>query len=225
MQVKKLLLENNKIESLKVLSFGCGCGLDFYGLYFARKICDMVQFPVFYRGIDLVEWEYRDLIKIQRNLHAQFFYRDIAGIPSDSLKKCNVFVFPKSLSEFPPEAFRSLLGNIQQSNFASPLILAASMVSSQDDKGFRSLISALGREDDSLGQLYSATTQDAPICSDWRFWKYPDEVMANLKKIENFCSDYIACSQIQDCEKNHRAKTPILRQNYVRCYVETFPEL
>ena len=216
-----------KIERLNVLSFGCGCGLDFYGLYFARKICDITHIPVCYRGVDVVEWEYRGLIPNDDNLRFQISNHDITTIPSNDLKQYNIFIFPKSLSEFPDVALKSLCSNIRQSTFPSPFILAASTMTiayTDDECRIKSLIEAFGQKRDMLVPC-CRTGQEIGICCDWSFWDYPKEIITNLKNINDFCSAFSACLHSQNCMNTpeaQRARTPILTQKFVRYYIETF---
>ena len=122
------------IANLSVLSFGCGCGLDFYGLYFARKICDTADIAISYKGIDLVDWDYRDLVSIQNNFQPTFSNYDVAKITNNYLEGYNVLVFPKSLSDFSDESFKSLCDNVHRSRFTLPLFLAASTADGATDR-------------------------------------------------------------------------------------------
>lgn len=87
------------LESYKIFSIGCGCLLDLYGF-----LCSQKETFFEYHGIDVEDWEYRDLIP---NLGPNVVFENksllhcLSDFQQDNLNetlgKFNVFIFPKTI--------------------------------------------------------------------------------------------------------------------------------
>ena len=102
------LVNDNIIEfPFNILSIGCGCGLDYYGLDYALRINEMnCKGYVIYNGVDIAEWNYRDNLN---NPHCDFINIDILDWNKLNSNDYNIIIFPKSINEFKGDKIDKLL--------------------------------------------------------------------------------------------------------------------
>lgn len=104
-------------EKYNVLSIGCGCGIDLLSLYL-----HLLKMPNFsYTGIDLVNWDYRNLI-LPQNANIQFIQANLSNYVFNNFENINVIMFPKSIGELPPNVFQNFLNNFSKIKFQSKRI-------------------------------------------------------------------------------------------------------
>jgi hypothetical protein len=112
----RLLGENFINNKYNILSIGCGCGLDFWGIKFASELNNS-KTEIAYTGMDIVEWEYWD---------------------SCDEEEYNIIIFPKSVGEFDCDSFVNLKESLKNTSFKKDRIaIIASLRSSriEADKG------------------------------------------------------------------------------------------
>ena len=108
---------NQFIEQYKVLSIGCGCGIDLLALYLHQ-----LKTPDFkYTGIDIVDWNYRNLF-LSQNDNIRFIQADISKFIFANFEKTNVIFFPKSIGELSASVFQNFINNFSKINFQSKRI-------------------------------------------------------------------------------------------------------
>lgn len=111
------IFSKNFLNSYSVLSLGCGCGVDLWGLHFA-KLKRKLNCITDYTGIDAVKWKYSEF----DNMNGIFKNIDIVDI--EKLEgDYNTIIFPKSISEFDELAFQHLKDIIGRKEFRSKRVV------------------------------------------------------------------------------------------------------
>ena len=103
------LIEKDFIKNdYNILSIGCGCGLDLWGL---KKATENTKINYNYTGLDCIKWDYSDFFG------EKFINARIENICKLNKSNYNVIMFPKSIGEFDQETFENLKNTIRNSNF------------------------------------------------------------------------------------------------------------
>lgn len=129
----RLLGENFINNKYNILSIGCGCGLDFWGIKFASELNNS-ETEIVYTGMDIVEWEYWDSCDEE----VYFLNEDIGEISKLDEEEYNIIIFPKSVGEFDDNSFANLKESLKNTIFKKDKIaIIASLRSSriEFDKG------------------------------------------------------------------------------------------
>lgn len=173
----------------KIYSFGCGAGLDLAGQYLSLK---KNLTSVDYKGLDLVDWNYKPF-PVSTNIN--YAVNDIDSISKETLKDRNILFFPKSLSEFSDSKFNHLFDAIQNTNFIEPEIcLIISSTDSKDEPRFESIVKGFI----SRGYIYKFSEYDGFY--NWKnespskgiksidyCFDYPDEIKEHLNNLTSMC--------------------------------------
>lgn len=94
------LFQNNTFgDKIAAVSIGCGTGIDYWAMVAALKKFGMKDKIIFYKGIDLVDWEYK--FPYRKKDTVEFYQGNAIEVlsESDSLG-FDIYFFPKSISEF-----------------------------------------------------------------------------------------------------------------------------
>lgn len=217
-------------NKFKVLSIGCGCGIDLWGLYFALK--DLKQEPekrLEYVGIDKIIWDYREEIEIDKVF---FITKDVATLNKFQGENINIITFPKSIGEFTDDEIRSIHSTIRNTKFNSNrFALLGSFIEWRkdvDEIRLRSISQLLcqqnryeciGELDHSQLQLKKGTKIHTlcPAC------KYSQEILSRLIELNKECPTYRSngeCTCRRDCESLN--KYPILSVDYINFKIVLF---
>lgn len=121
--IKMNFLDNR----FNILSIGCGCGIDFWGLRFAKQQINS-DINIRYTGLDIVEWSYWDSF----NEEVYFINTDIRELQCLDEDGYNLIIFPKSIGELDTLTFNQLKKAISSTKFNSnKLILISSLRSAR----------------------------------------------------------------------------------------------
>ena len=224
------LLETNHLpDNLNVLSIGCGCGLDLWGLYFAlkRRGRDCAT-TIKYTGVDLTPWQYRYNMDLP---NVRFIQQDITAWQTLDRNDYNVFVFPKCIGEFPPEVFKKICNMFSHTSFLQDRVcgLCSLMnigINSDIDRykqGARAMEEGHGFQVlDSVDEYWQCEKDEGlrKVCSDFI---YPNDVLKNVKDVFKLCPRLIAngLSCEPDCE-GQLNKSPILKTSFIKYQVLRF---
>lgn len=116
-------------EDYNVLSIGCGCYLDLWGLVFALEDSPE-EMGVRYTGLDVIDWGYWDDL----NQDAGFIQTDISQLEELDEQAYNIIIFPKSIGEFDDVSFAKLLKAVEKTVFTSNrLIVISSLRNTRKD--------------------------------------------------------------------------------------------
>lgn len=220
---QQLLWTNFMSGKFKILSIGCGCGVDLWGLYFAlRKQGGDCAALIDYTGIDLAPWQYFDDLGLPT---ARFIRRDITSLNRLKRSDYNVVVFPKCIGEFPPGVFNKICDIIKQSLFQENRVCG---LCSLMDKGCSYDETRFSRVAQTLQTTHGFELLDEndthwhvpkkcglkAIC---KGFDYPEDILnsvkANLDKCQTNTANGHSCEK--DCDEQLN-KSPILTTSYVK---------
>ncbi len=223
----KHFLRSNFLDGkLNVLSLGCGCGVDYWGLHFALKHMGLDATKVVaYYGIDLYDWNYRDKLG-NENVH--FTKKDLTQIDTIIASKCNILTFPKSLGELDDAGFQRLCDALSKIEFVEGkiCILCSVMTESwsrnrdvQRLKQLAEVFERLGYRTNDPKDRYLLPDQAkgtglqkiVPGCV------YPDDIKDIMITLNKYCPKFLRNSKPckNDCETT-LPRWPILTIDYLK---------
>lgn len=125
----QLIRMNFLEERFNILSVGCGCGIDFWGLRFAKQQTNS-QMNIRYTGLDIVDWQYWDSF----NEEVYFINTDIRELQCLDENEYNIIIFPKSIGELDLLTFNQFKKAICNTEFNSnKLVIISSLRSTRTD--------------------------------------------------------------------------------------------
>ena len=218
-------------HNIEVASIGCGNMIDYWGLVEALSEIGNGDCHIKCRGIDTIDWKYKiearekDEVKFIQTNAATMFQKTNALIS-------NVYIFPKSISEFSNEEFKNICEGFRQKDIQRDRIYI--LISLRSDQGSmerdmersEKIISAMKENGfitgDHAMEFFHYEPEDEGIRKiDYKF-EYPNEAIELLNSLNTECSTYISnggnCAS--DCENLNR--WPILRAKNIRYQVLTF---
>lgn len=123
---REIIRQNFLIDKFKVLSIGCGCGLDLWGLKHACNERFSENYIKLYNGIDVVDWEYKE--KFEKEVNVNYFLKNIKDFEKISYQGYNTIIFPKSIGEFTEDEFEHIKDLMINTDFNSDeLVLIGSL--------------------------------------------------------------------------------------------------
>lgn len=113
---RSLLNRMNYDESIKVTSIGCGTGIDYWSL--AQVVKDGCR--ICYKGIDAVEWEHQILPRPMDDF--SITTGEVINLFNMSNRfSSDVYMFPKSISEFSRSDINKLIENFSKDTVAKDI--------------------------------------------------------------------------------------------------------
>ena len=218
------------LDRYKVLSIGCGCGLDLWGLKHACNERFSENKIDRYTGIDRVSWNYRETFGLE-NIE----YRDIEvdDIKSFEDGEYNIIIFPKSIGEFSESTFNHLKDLIFDTKFAgNKVVFVASIRKARFKDDFlkvdeiREIFTKKGYKLIDVYDHTELTELDdrcsvSDIVSGVEYSKEVDEYFDNLYKL---CKEYQKTGRVCDsaCINNLTRKrvSTMSQANYQILYLE-----
>jgi len=215
----KKIVRDTCLESINVLSVGCGSFIDFYGLLFAiESYADSSSdIPIKYIGIDVIDWKYKNNLN---NQNVNFVCDSIENFKFNNPDDTNVLIFPKSLSELSDDVLDSFVSIISDTKFSSKRIYLISSIMNimftVDEAKYKKIINAF----QNIGYTYEnyerpqELVKGALLHFDHDFY-YPDDIKEYLNTLSRKCINYIENNKNckSDCEDLDRS--PILRTDNI----------
>jgi len=210
-------------KNINVLSFGMGCGLDFWGLKYARdKFAEDVD--ISYTGLDVVDWNYWD--DIGEN-NTWFIHQNIDNLKELDDEDYNIIIFSKSIGELSRSSFWNLEKIIENTHFVSDKIMLLSSVRKSrtniDISRVEDLAKIFTNEhnykclDDSSECWYYDNTRLEYECDEFT---YPNEIRDYLLSLSTRCTgflDNLFESCYSDCKDMNRC--PVTRTSQIQYQV------
>lgn len=186
-------------EDLYILSLGCGCGLDYYGLILARNDYDK-GLDMHYTGVDVIDWPYKDCME-----DFEFIQVDLGAWNQFDRDSYDVIIFPKSIGELSDRDFNNLLGTFSRSQFRKDRIFLAASIRSERKEIDSERLSEIkkvfltqhGYSSDS--DLTYNCDSDIGIATAFPQFKYPDHILEYVINLQEQCAAkddncYLYCS-------------------------------
>ncbi len=225
--IYKELLEIPKFANLfNVISIGCGCGLDYYGLELALRDNDRTAADsVCYSGIDIVDWGYRNSFN---NDDYDITIQNILDFNrlEDIDEHLDVIIFPKSIGEFSDADFTRLLRLFRRSTFDENELVIISSIRKQhtiiDTQRMTSLLNLMKNEHNytcgSPKDEYTYYRNPVGLRTHFYEFVYPQTVLDFMIDLKNKCPNMLENDEYceDDCEDNLRNKWPILKTDHIR---------
>ena len=197
----------------RVLSLGCGCGIDYWGLCFAIneiRPCSEFLKEVYYCGVDKNDWKYR----VPRSSHFKFVKYELPGKRLKIDPNYNAIVFPKSILEFEDDEFSGLLEIFNKSDFQQNQI--ALLCSDSEFSRLDQIIHVFlekGFEANNVDHVYSKNS----IKKKWPVFSFPANIIDFVDNLNQRCCRY-SQNNFRSCESDcaNMNRTPILTSDYVK---------
>lgn len=218
-------------DSIEVASIGCGNMIDYWGLVEALGEIGSGECYIKYRGIDTIDWNYK--IEAREKDEVKFTKVNAATIfQKTSTLISNVYIFPKSISEFSNEEFQDICESFRKKEIQRGRIHI--LISLRSDQGSmdrdmersEKIISAIKQNgfitEDNATTFIHYKDEDRGIKKiDYKF-EYPNEAIELLTSLNTECSTYVSNREncTSDCKNLNR--WPVLKARNIRYQVLTF---
>lgn len=162
-------------EHINIVSFGCGSGIDGAAAECVFPTCS-------YRGVDITQWDYWFPNGDYEIESASDF------IPTNE----NVFVFPKSLNEFPPYVVERLAVNLPRTS-AQNICIINSKRNRNDLDRCSHIVEFFGGN----VSYSSINSEESALCLYHNWFNYPNNVRNSIQCISDSCphpkNNFICC--------------------------------
>jgi hypothetical protein len=190
----RLLNKTVVYDEVSITSFGCGCGIDLWGLRFALEDRGLrLRGRVTYTGIDRTKWRYADMLA---GSTAKLIIRDVTEVERLD-PTTNVVAFGRSLSEFDDSAFDALCEAVRRTNFVTDLIVLLATRSAtgkrkEDEERRLQVLSALLQERQGFGLRREKSVsheggKSVAIRTICPGFDYPDNMLEKVKALHSRC--------------------------------------
>ena len=226
---KEIVKEYKDKQRVKILSIGCGNGIDYWG---ARRAFNNISsnFTIDYIGIDAVDWVDK-ILSVQGD---SVDYNECKLEEANSKIadfKPNVIIFPKSISEIPSADIENLIDSL---NLPKKFYMLVSLRDndSHAENDMRKTSRIVGHlnkldflvDNDYNDNHYKRFDENCKgirgICIDYI---YPNEILSFLRELNTKCPIYQMMDRncFSDCSVKLK-RTPILTVNYIKCQIIKF---
>lgn len=213
--------------SVKVCSLGCGAMIDYWALTEILSDKGLGKTVVDYTGIDVIDWNYK--FEARERDGVDFIH----GNAKDRLSGADaldydVYIFPKSISEFSNDNFSDMINNIARKNSKDKFYVLISLRTEENNQNSdmersRQIIDTLcanGYHTTADPKLHwSFIKKSSGIKSLDRTFDYPNEAKELLCNLTNNCGNKDCASNM--CESTLK-RSPILTANNIYYQVMEF---
>lgn len=223
------LFKNEEFQNnISLTSIGCGNMIDYWSLVKALEKIKNDKISVKYRGIDAVDWEYK--IESREDDDVAFKQGDALSILQSSRKLISdIYIFPKSISEFSNEEFKQICEVFEKDNFVKDRVHFLISIRSdewsrdRDMERSKSIKSAMIRngfktKSNARGYLYFEDNEKGIKGVDPSF-DYPNEAKDMIYHLDEYCNKYEECDE---CCEGYLNRRPVLTIGNVYYQVLTF---
>lgn len=219
-------------DRIEVASIGCGNMIDYWALVEALEEVSNVACIVKYKGLDFIDWNYK--IESRKKDEVKFIKNNAANIfEHTSQLVSNVYIFPKSISEFSDKDFEKICEGFRTKEIVNDKIYI--LISIRSDEGSmdrdmersEKIISAMRENDfhtkDKSTEFIHFVNEEKGIKGlDYKF-EYPDEAINTIKELNKKCVSFLEESENceEDCSK-YLNRWPALKARNIRFQVLAF---
>ena len=193
----------------KILSIGCGCGVDGAALYFASP-----SFNFQYIGYDIVDWELKATNFLPTTKGNMVF--NLNDIATTTFPQSNVLMFPKSLSDIGDSVFTSFVNNLSGDFFEKKIIILSSIMAEgigYDVDRMRVIVAKM----ESLwykltkGNIEPIAFQNPKACCTYINSTFPEKIKDFIGNLKNQCE-----ANNDDCSRCNISRHPKLTTHSAR---------
>lgn len=218
-------------DKIKVTSIGCGNMIDYWGLVEALGEVRNSACQIEYKGIDTIDWNYK--VEAREGDSLRFINRNAAAIFTKvSSLVSDVYVFPKSISEFSNEEFQEICKGFSKKEIQKDKIHV--LISLRSDPGSmerdmeRSKKIVLAMKQNGFVTENQATTyihyvdEDRGIKKNDCKFEYPDEAIELLSSLNTACYTY--ANEGENCTNDclNLNRWPVLKARNIRYQILSF---
>jgi hypothetical protein len=219
-------------DCIEVVSIGCGNMIDYWALIEALNEVGNTTCIVKYKGLDFIDWNYK--IESRKKDELKFIKNNAAEIfEHTSQLVSNVYIFPKSISEFSNEDFEKICDGFKTKEIVKDRIYI--LISIRSDEGSmdrdmgrsEKIISAMHEngfhtKNKSTEFIYFVNEEKGIKGLDYKF-EYPDEAINTIKELNKKCAAFLEEAENckDDCLKCLN-RWPILKAKNIRFQVLDF---
>lgn len=219
-------------NEISVVSIGCGTMIDYWSL--AESLVEQKNnlCKIKYRGIDIVDWKYK--FDPRHNDDVQFIHDDAVEVFDRAASlNSDVYIFPKSISEFSSEEFNSLCNCFAEKKIIKDIFFVLISLRSdefsmdRDMDRSRILIEAICQNEYNTTDEYNTYTsfidKNKGIRSYDHKFIYPNDAINLIKELNEHCREYIHTGEncSDECKK-YLTRWPILKPTTIRFQILKF---
>lgn len=227
------LLRNCGFEKqIEVLSTGCGAGIDYWSIASTLADMEMNDYIIKYYGVDNVDWNYK--MDARETDYVRYLPYDAVRLFNGIKKfKFDIYMFPKSISEFSKEDFNHICDSIETKEIEKNRIhLLVSLRStnyllSLDCERTKKLANSLLKQGfktrDDPNQFINFINQKKGIAFYDCSFTYPSDALEFISTLNEKCCRYLENGQncVENC-KSYLTRKPSLTPSIIRYQVLTF---
>lgn len=217
--------QDYKKSSLKVISIGCGAGIDFYALqlYIATKGLN-IEYD--YTCIDIIDWSYKP-----NESNFNFIHADINNIEYSIFDDVDLIVFPKILTELNTNTIEHIVSLLNISNLKDELYFLNSYITddshAQQINGveqFKKICHYLKNnrfqiDNNVKCNTYTYFKEHQGIRAVYDFFVYPQEILDIFSKLEKNCN---YAQNNTKCNQCNIGTYPMMNTKYIAYLVVKF---
>ena len=195
----------------KVISIGCGCGVDGAALCFASSPQENFQ----YNGYDIVNWEL-DVRQFLPQFNAQINIAN-ADITTAPFPKANILMFPKSLSDIDGNAFSAFVNRLSPDFWEDRVVILSSIMNDgieYDVAKMKVIVDQMQKIGYNLknGSIDPIQFQNTgAYCIHLDGANFPNDIKDFITTLDRLCGFHNA-----DCQDCTIARSPILKSDFAR---------
>lgn len=214
-------------DEITVTSIGCGSMVDYWSL--TRAVGD--RCTIDYRGIDTIDWHYKFSA---RALDTVVYYRENAlDYMQQNYAPSDIFIFPKSISEFSLREVEQLTKCISEKNMLKDRVhflfslrndqgsMARDMQKTKAlfnmliDRGFQT------RSKNNMYYQFGEDVQGKTIQSVDSDFNHPGKIIDYIKELYAACPKFDQCVKKEGCQKR-LGRFPMLKCKYAAWQIFSF---
>lgn len=194
-----------KKNTLKVISIGCGAGIDFYALQLYITT-NGLNIELDYTCIDIIDWNYKP-----NENNFNFIHADINDIEDNIFNDVDLIIFPKILTELDRNTIEHIINLIETSYLNKEIYFLNSYITddSHDNQRidgieqFKIICNKLQENGFKIDNNVNCTTythfkEHQGLRAIYEFFIYPQEILDILSELEkncNYAQESIECNQ------------------------------
>ena len=197
--------------------------LDYWGLHRALRTCGYPKTTIHYRGLDIVDWNYKIPTHVGDNVRT--YHTDaVSWLERQDELQQEVFIFPKSISEFDSSQIQKLCNAFQRRPIKRDRVYLLATIrtnpfnQSRDTKSIDYLRQAIADNGftvtlDTSCLRFNDDNRDKSIREEDSDFVHPKQVVDTLSRLNKKCTHYYD-EDTEDCDHScdkYLTRFPILK--------------